>query len=79
MNDATAHCEGGAEGAPGTRLATVWQEFCGRLTEAGEILLRTDAPTTPLDQAEGLRYLSRLDSFLKPCLPNVVERPPHHA
>lgn len=44
----------------GQRLARVWRDFCAQLAEAGEILLRPDAPTTPLDQAEGLRYLSRL-------------------
>lgn len=44
----------------GQRLAQVWRDFCARLAEAGEILLRPEAPTTPLDQAEGLRYLSRL-------------------
>jgi len=42
------------------RLATVWQMFCSELAHAGEILLRPEAPATPLDQAEGLRYLSRL-------------------
>lgn len=42
------------------RLASLWQEFCARLAEAGEVLLRADAPKTPLDQAEGVRYLSRL-------------------
>jgi hypothetical protein len=42
------------------RLATVWREFCDRLAEAGEVLLWPEAPATPLDQAEGLRYLSRL-------------------
>jgi len=42
------------------RLAGVWQSFCGALADAGEILLRPQAPATPLDQAEGLRYLSRL-------------------
>ena len=44
----------------GQRLAQAWRDFCAQLAEAGEILLRPDAPTTPLDQAEGLRYLSRL-------------------
>lgn len=42
------------------RLAHVWRKFCEDLAEAGEVLLREDAPATPLDQAEGLRYLSRL-------------------
>jgi hypothetical protein len=42
------------------RLAHVWSDFCARLAEAGEILLRPQAPAAALDQAEGLRYLSRL-------------------
>ena len=42
------------------RLETVWREFCNRLADAGAVLSRAEAPTTPLDQAEGLRYLSRL-------------------
>lgn len=44
----------------GVHLAHVWRSFCENLAEAGEILLRPSAPTTPLDQAEGVRYLSRL-------------------
>lgn len=37
-----------------------WRDFCGRLAEAGEIVLQPAAPATPLDRAEGWRYLSRL-------------------
>ena len=44
----------------GQRLAHVWRDFCAKLAEAGEVLLRDQAPASPLDQAEGLRYLSRL-------------------
>jgi hypothetical protein len=47
-------------GASGVRLADVWSEFCAELAQAGEVLLRPQAPTAPLDQAEGVRYLSRL-------------------
>jgi hypothetical protein len=47
-------------GAGDVRLAAVWQDFCERLAKAGEVLLRPQAPGAPLDQAEGLRYLSRL-------------------
>ena len=46
--------------APGLRLDWVWRDFCAQLAEAGEVLLRDKAPVTALDQAEGLRYLSRL-------------------
>jgi len=42
------------------RLDSVWREFCDSLANAGEVLLRPQAPALPLDQAEGLRYLSRL-------------------
>ena len=41
-------------------LEHVWRRFCAELAEAGEVLSRTMAPTGALDQAEGLRYLSRL-------------------
>jgi hypothetical protein len=39
----------------------LWQAFCRRLQEAGEMAMRHEAaPKTPLDRAEGLRYLTRL-------------------
>lgn len=41
-------------------LVQVWREFCDKLAEAGEVLARPEAPDNRLDQAEGLRYLSRL-------------------
>ena len=41
-------------------MAAIWQDFCARLAEAGEVLAREQAPANALDQAEGLRYLSRL-------------------
>lgn len=44
----------------GERLAHVWRAFCARLADAGEVLMRPAAPADALDQAEGLRYLSRL-------------------
>jgi hypothetical protein len=37
-----------------------WREFCARLADAGEVILAEDAPATPLDRAEGFRYLTRL-------------------
>jgi hypothetical protein len=46
--------------ADGMRLSTTWRDFCDQLAQAGEILDRPSAPGTPIDQAEGLRYLSRL-------------------
>ena len=41
-------------------LSHVWREFCAQLVDAGEVLDRAAAPDTAFDQAEGLRYLSRL-------------------
>lgn len=41
-------------------LEGVWRRFCSELAEAGAVLSRPSAPITALDQAEGLRYLSRL-------------------
>jgi Protein of unknown function (DUF1214) len=44
------------------RVATAadWEQFCERLKEAGQILLRPETPASELDRAEGLRYLARL-------------------
>jgi hypothetical protein len=38
----------------------VWSDFCQALQRAGEVVLRDTAPATPLDRAEGFRYLTRL-------------------
>lgn len=38
----------------------VWTEFCRALERAGQVVLRDTAPATPLDRAEGFRYLTRL-------------------
>lgn len=48
------------QAATGKPLDHVWRRFCEDLAAAGEILTRPDAPLAPIDQAEGLRYLSRL-------------------
>ncbi len=37
-----------------------WSEFCRALEKAGDVVLRPAAPDTPLDRAEGYRYLTRL-------------------
>jgi len=37
-----------------------WSEFCDELKAAGHVLLAPGAPRDPFQQAEGLRYLSRL-------------------
>jgi hypothetical protein len=52
--------EGGKDDDEGVCLDGVWRDFCHRLADVSEILARPEAPNTPLDQAEGLRYLSRL-------------------
>jgi hypothetical protein len=41
-------------------LEHIWRDFCAQLADAGEILSRPSAPLNDIDQAEGLRYLSRL-------------------
>lgn len=41
-------------------MASSWHAFCERLAQAGDVLLRPAAPNGELDQAEGVRYLSRL-------------------
>ncbi|AZI37293.1 hypothetical protein NT2_01_02230 [Caenibius tardaugens NBRC 16725] len=42
------------------RLSDTWRQFCMQLAEAGSVLDLPNAPGTAIDQAEGLRYLSRL-------------------
>ncbi|WP_054946039.1 DUF1214 domain-containing protein [Novosphingobium sp. KN65.2] len=42
------------------KLGHVWREFCEELAQAGDVLMREEAPGAAIDQAEGLRYLSRL-------------------
>jgi hypothetical protein len=37
-----------------------WREFCAALADAGDVVSRPAAPDTPLDRAEGYRYLTRL-------------------
>jgi hypothetical protein len=60
MNDTATLARDEGKIEEGERLASVWRTFCDRLAEAGDILLRPQAPASGLDQAEGLRYLSRL-------------------
>ena len=37
-----------------------WSEFCEELKTAGHVLLSPGTPRDPFQQAEGIRYLSRL-------------------
>ncbi len=37
-----------------------WTDFCRALEAAGSVIVKETTPTTPLDRAEGFRYLSRL-------------------
>ena len=37
-----------------------WEDYCDTLKAAGTAILAPGAPTTPFDQAEGYRYLTRL-------------------
>ncbi len=38
----------------------VWRDFCRRLEKAGDLVFNAEVAGTPIDQAEGYRYLSRL-------------------
>jgi hypothetical protein len=49
-----------ADGSEDVRSGQAWAEFCRALEKAGEVVLRERAPDTPLDRAEGYRYLTRL-------------------
>src|SRR6188768_37667 len=49
---------------------TTWAEFCDGLKAAGAVVLDAAAPATPLDRAEGFRYLTRL---LRGALETFVE------
>ncbi|WP_216214899.1 DUF1214 domain-containing protein [Amycolatopsis aidingensis] len=52
--------------------AEAWAEFCRALERAGQEVLRPAAPDTPLDRAEGFRYLSRLTrEMLYSCVDNA--------
>lgn len=45
---------------PDLESGKAWSEFCEALSEAGRDLLRPTAPHTPLDLAEGHRYLTHM-------------------
>ncbi|GAA5157807.1 hypothetical protein GCM10023321_36610 [Pseudonocardia eucalypti] len=57
-----------------------WTEFCRALERAGEVILADTAPDTPLDRAEGFRYLTRLTrEMLYSCVDNAdPDRPRFH-
>ena len=48
------------DGASEVVSGKAWTDFCRALEQAGEVILREKAPDTPLDRAEGYRYLTRL-------------------
>lgn len=53
-------------------VAKAWSEFCQALERAGQVVLSDTAPDTPLDRAEGFRYLSRLTrEMLYSCVDNA--------
>jgi hypothetical protein len=39
---------------------TAWEAFCDTLKNAGALILSECSPKSPLDRAEGFRFLSRL-------------------
>ena len=61
-----------------------WEEFCRTLESAGKTILAAGSPDSPIDRAEGFRYLSRLAraaletfvEFADPLAP-VLHRPVH--
>ena len=61
-----------------------WEDFCDTLKSAGKTILAEGQPESPLDRAEGFRYLSRLTraaletfvEFSDPLAP-VLNRPVH--
>ena len=61
-----------------------WSDFCDRLKQTGEVILREASPDDPFDRAEGFRYLSRLvrvalESYIEAADPRapVLRRPSH--
>ncbi len=40
-------------------MRRTWDEFCTALRDAGELVFRDGAPNNPVDQAVGLRYITR--------------------
>ncbi|WP_028926562.1 DUF1214 domain-containing protein [Pseudonocardia acaciae] len=62
------------------RTGRAWSEFCRALERAGQVVLADAAPDTPLDRAEGFRYLTRLTrEMLYSCVENTdPDRPRFH-
>ena len=61
-----------------------WEDFCDTLKSAGQTILAEGSPNSPLDRAEGFRYLSRLtraalENFLENADPRapMLHRPVH--
>ena len=48
-----------SDGASEVVSGQAWTDFCRALEQAGEVILRDTAPSTPLDRAEGYRYMTR--------------------
>ncbi len=44
----------------GVTDGSAWRAFCGELAEIGDLILDPRNPASPLDRAEGYRYLTRL-------------------
>jgi hypothetical protein len=75
-----------SEATPRERLMSgrSWAEFCDAIKAAGQTILAEGQPDTPIDRAEGFRYLTRLtrtalEAFVEhadPAAP-VLNRPVH--
>lgn len=48
------------DGTHAAQTGEVWRQVCARLAQAEDIVFQQSAPATPLDRAEGQRYLTRL-------------------
>lgn len=75
-----------SEATPRERLMTgrSWEEFCDAIKAAGRTILAEGQPDSPLDRAEGFRYLTRLtrtalEAFIEHADPRapVLTRPVH--
>ena len=54
------------------RSGDAWRDYCAELAEAGQDLVRELAPDSPIDVADGHRYLARMVRFGLEFIPVVA-------